>query len=1009
MNRRLLLFLPLILFGGWNAFSQSTVTELEYFINTDPGVGNANTIAVTAGQEIDITDILGTSALSPGFYTIYIRAKDQDNNWGFYESRTFVVRTSGGFQEPIPTNVVKMELFFDTDPGQGNGIDLQSFSSDLVVDISELIPNSLTAGWHTVGVRAQNANGDWGLTEYRRIYIDDAVGTPDPIAKIVELEYFYGDTDPGVGNGTSIAITPAADSIDLIDFDIPTPGDLPIGINKVTIRAKNEQGLWSFTSTREFEISDDCVQPTAGFNVEIACANEEVRFLDVSTDVSSSASYRWYLDGDDEVDSNVAGDVSFTYQNPGNYTVALVIDQGETCVDSTFFDIEIKAKPIVVFNADKVDVGEPTQFEVFQFFTDNSFNWFWDFETDGNVDDNTSGSTSHTYPAIGQYQATVVLNDNSGCGTSFTRQVSVEAAGSGGSGLEALFTANTVCDGNAMLFTDLSRDIPSGATYSWDFDGDGSTDDTTAGDVSHMFPASGTYTTTLKITLQDGGVFMHTEIVQVRPQPISSFTATTVCLGQATTFSNTSTGTDESTIYSWDLDGDNNPDSNSADGVSFTYSAAGQYSVLLTVDNGSGCFSQSIQTISVIPVPIPDFTADAACVGEEVTFLDNSTDVWPLGTYQWDFDGDGNVDSENKGNAFFTFTSSGEYNASLTIDNGFGCTTTITKMISFQSAAQPDFSANRVCLGEETIFTDLSSQVDSDAIYNWDFDGDGNIDSQLTGDNMFVFTQPGSYNASLLINTGDCPARIEKVIFVDALPIPDLDTNISLCEGESVTLDPGEFSTYFWSDESTSRTLTVETAGEYSLTVSNENNCENTTSFSVVVQEDVTAFFGKTSEPKDFSNLVTFENLSEGADSYLWDFGDGNTSTDENPAHEYTDINLFFGSAFEVCLTAFNDCSSEQYCEFLNLIVTEVEPEIDDRIVIFPNPTRDFVTVKWPEGSSTITIRISDINGKLVFNKTLEKSPITNYQINTSTFQSGQYLVEVITDKRILQDKLMIK
>lgn len=61
--------------------------------------------------------------------------------------------------------------------------------------------------------------------------------------------------------------------------------------------------------------------------------------------------------------------------------------------------------------------------------------------------------------------------------------------------------------------------------------------------------------------------------------------------------------------------------------------------------------------------------------------------------------------------------------------------------------------------------------------------------------------------------------------------------------------------------------------------------------------------------------IVTFENLSQNATSYLWDFGDGKTSTEENPVHEYAD----YGD-YTVKLTAKNAAGSKSYEEELNLI-----------------------------------------------------------------------------------------
>lgn len=60
---------------------------------------------------------------------------------------------------------------------------------------------------------------------------------------------------------------------------------------------------------------------------------------------------------------------------------------------------------------------------------------------------------------------------------------------------------------------------------------------------------------------------------------------------------------------------------------------------------------------------------------------------------------------------------------------------------------------------------------------------------------------------------------------------------------------------------------------------------------------------------------VTFDNLSSGADSYEWTFGDGNTSMEENPVHTYAD-----GGTFTVTLKAENEGGSDTYSEDITLV-----------------------------------------------------------------------------------------
>jgi gliding motility-associated-like protein len=100
-------------------------------------------------------------------------------------------------------------------------------------------------------------------------------------------------------------------------------------------------------------------------------------------------------------------------------------------------------------------------------------------------------------------------------------------------------------------------------------------------------------------------------------------------------------------------------------------------------------------------------------------------------------------------------------------------------------------------------------------------------------------------------------------------------------------------------------------AGTYSLTIS-RGNC-STETVSVVVppiyQNPTAAFRAEPGLPSRLSIpiRVRFFNESKDADAYLWDFGDGNTSTDTNPEHTYTRV-----GNFDVSLTVFKSsvCSA---------------------------------------------------------------------------------------------------
>lgn len=99
--------------------------------------------------------------------------------------------------------------------------------------------------------------------------------------------------------------------------------------------------------------------------------------------------------------------------------------------------------------------------------------------------------------------------------------------------------------------------------------------------------------------------------------------------------------------------------------------------------------------------------------------------------------------------------------------------------------------------------------------------------------------------------------------------------------------------------------------GDYSVTITDAQLCPDTVSFTIEsgLLPPVADFSFTISEPN-----VSFENLSQNADTYFWEFGDQETSDETDPTHIYT-----IGQNFTVCLTASNACGSDTVCETFEL------------------------------------------------------------------------------------------
>lgn len=218
------------------AADASSVKVAEYFIDADPGNGNGIIIPVaTVGATTSFVATVPTTGLANGFHNLIIRTRNELGQWGLGENRVFYISTSA-----IAGDITAAEYFIDTDPGTGSGTALSVGASGATATFTTAIATTgLTNGFHNLNIRTKNTQGIWGHYENRVFYVSNQ-GLP--AADITAMEYFI-DIDPGVGNGTAVAVT--AGSVVTLIADIPTTGLTP-GEHFLFLRAKSADGWGGF-------------------------------------------------------------------------------------------------------------------------------------------------------------------------------------------------------------------------------------------------------------------------------------------------------------------------------------------------------------------------------------------------------------------------------------------------------------------------------------------------------------------------------------------------------------------------------------------------------------------------------------------------------------------------------------------------------------------------------------------------------------------------------------------
>lgn len=319
--------------------------------------------------------------------------------------------------------------------------------------------------------------------------------------------------------------------------------------------------------------------------------------------------------------------------------------------------------------------------------------------------------------------------------------------------------------------------------------------------------------------------------VTVDASPIANFSFSSTCQGESTFFTDESTIDASSSINSWSW---NMGDGSSAIGLvdpSHVFADTGFYNVTLTVVSSGSCSDDTTYSIHVTPVPTAAFTFVEACQGDSTMFTNASTiDAGNL-NYSWNF-GDGSTPSTDT-NPSHVYALNGTYTVTLTTTSDDGCEDVSTQSVNVHASPTALFSANTVCEGTTTTFTNLSTGSGT-LSYSWDF---GDLSAPSTDANpTHTYATSGTYTVALTVtNTNLCEEVYTTQVTVNTLPAVDF-TFSNVCEGTPVAFtNTSTTGTNSWDfGDLASSTLanpshTYSTFGMYdvTLTVTDANFCIN--------------------------------------------------------------------------------------------------------------------------------------------------------------------------------------
>jgi len=688
------------------------------------------------------------------------------------------------------------------------------------------------------------------------------------------------------------------------------PGNLQFDASLVAISPYNCRD----TSTRTVTVKP-YIEAMFAYDTVVECAPHEIIITDQSIGADS---YIWaFGDGDTSYSSGPI--VRHTYQNntpfPVTYTLSLRVENNEGCVHEVQREVEVYPGVQIDFEPIPPEACSPAEV-IFNNLSTGAGYFLWEFGDGGS---STEDYPIHLYDRNMQRQDTVFdvmlvgWNDYQ-CRDTVVRPVTMHPY------IEAAFTVEDVV-GCSPFSVEIHNESINADSYEWDFgDMTGVSNDGSpilyytyqnAGDTTVTYPLR------LVVFNEEGCSDTMIRYITVHPVITPQFQVSDLdgCHPLTVTFTDQSVNAIE---YLWDFgDGAASVEQSPVHTFANFGTTDTTYQVQLTVSTADGeCVRSASVPITVYPQVQAEFTFPNAlgCGPFDVEFQNLSIGG---STFTWNF-GDGSEDlvTSDPGPQVHTFLNSTyadpqDFNVSLTATSDFGCSDEIVKTVTVYPAVESEFdvSTQSGCHPLTVDFTNLSL---GGSTYVWDF-GDGSTSNDSIP--AHTFTNTGTidsvYTVKLLTRAPNNACT--DSFFMDITVHPYVQANFTIsdrlgCTPFDVVIQNASINggTYYWDFGDGEDTITynnntlthryyntnftVQQEFEITLLAENFAGCSHQISRTVTVEPAIIADFGPTVLEGCHPLTVTFNNYSQGAAYFLWDFGNGTTSQETRPTQTFTNI-----------------------------------------------------------------------------------------------------------------------
>lgn len=632
--------------------------------------------------------------------------------------------------------------------------------------------------------------------------------------------------------------------------------------------------------------------------------SETVTFSNFTTGASS---YTWdFGDGSPPFTTGSSAPFTHVYNSYGTFNVTMTATGANGCQSTTNLQVVFEKFVSAALTLDLTEYSgcAPHLLSTLTNLSVNATSFIWNFGDGSTFTTNSPTPPAYAYTAAGTY--TISLTASNSCNSASATISPIVIIGGPTSNFNTSVTSG--CAPQTVTFSNASSNAQPANNYQWNM-GNGNTYTNVTTPPAQVYSNAGTYTIQLVAGNACGtDTIIRTVIIDTIPTVDLVLDPVTGC--SPLTVNPTATLLSGNNVnWQWYIDGvytyTTPLDIPNQVFLSMNPNDSTLHTIRVRVSNGCG-FDEDIDSVYVNPPVIANFTTqDTVCSGDPFSFTNFSTGTEL--SYAWDF-GDGSP-VVNNANPVHTYAAPGTYTATLTTTGicGTDIYTTDVTVVAIPTVA---ISANptNICSGESVIFTNTSS---TDGSFFWNFGSMGTpANSTLYDPGAIQFNGNGVQAVSFAINYAGCTDS--DTLFISVNPVPAASFTVNPAAGctplstavTNTTVDiPGNQYSWEYGNGNTGTGYNgtgqiyaggvSDTTYTIQLAVETASGCVDTAWQTVVVNPLPDALFTILDDTVCLGTPMLFANNSTGASSYLWNFGDGGTTTSISPGHTYAQSGNF--------------------------------------------------------------------------------------------------------------------